>query len=91
MSSLNSVISSDAAQTILVIAACYDALAHDAERCLAEHQSMRWTEFDSMMILDRRHALQMIEVGPDLLLDRHEQCKVRECHIAYRSNGPRRR
>jgi hypothetical protein len=53
MSSLNNAVTnSDAGKTILVIAACYDALAQDAERRSAEQQGMRWTSFDSIMTVD---------------------------------------
>jgi hypothetical protein len=42
MSSLNNAVTNpDAGNTILVIAASYETLAEDAERRLAEQQSMR--------------------------------------------------
>jgi hypothetical protein len=55
----NYAVTSDAGKTILVIAACYDALAQDAERRLAEQQSMRGTAFDLIMTVDSG-----LEFGP---------------------------
>jgi hypothetical protein len=53
MSSLNNAVTNPGAgNTILVIAASYEALAEHAERRLAEQQSMRWTEFDLIMTVD---------------------------------------
>jgi hypothetical protein len=60
MSSLNdAVTNSDAGKTILIIAACYDALAEDSERRFAEQQGTRGTPFDLIMTVDRG-----LEFGP---------------------------
>jgi hypothetical protein len=48
----NAATNSDAGNTILVIAASYEALAEHAESRLAEQQGMRWTDFDLMMTVD---------------------------------------
>jgi hypothetical protein len=48
----NAVTNSDAGNTILVIAASYEAFAEHAEKRLAEQQSTRWTEFNMIMTVD---------------------------------------
>jgi hypothetical protein len=52
MSSLNNAVTNfEAGKAILVIAACYGALAENAER-LAEQEVMRGTPVDLMMTVD---------------------------------------
>jgi hypothetical protein len=52
MSSFNHAVTNSDAGTILIIAACYDALAQDAERRLPEQQSIPGTQFDRIMTVD---------------------------------------
>jgi hypothetical protein len=46
------VANSEVGAAILIIAACYDALAKDAEKRLAEQKVMRETAVDLMMTVD---------------------------------------
>jgi hypothetical protein len=50
--SLNNVTNSDVGRTILIVAACFDALADDADKRLAEQQVMRGTPVDLILIVD---------------------------------------
>jgi hypothetical protein len=53
MSSLNNAVTnSEAGKAILVIAACYGALAENADKRLAEQEVMRGTPVDLMMTVD---------------------------------------
>jgi hypothetical protein len=54
----------DAGNTLLVIAASYEALAKHAEIRLAEQQGMRWTEFDLVMTVDSGLEFGPIAGGP---------------------------
>jgi hypothetical protein len=53
MSSLNNAAAnSDVGTAILIVAACYGALAEDADKRLAEQQVMRVMPLDLMMTVD---------------------------------------